>query len=44
MKPSVVLKAVVLMYLEDIKGFLNKTDLSVAKKIAMEDTLFRSHI
>lgn len=36
-KPSVVLKAVVLMYIEDIKRFLNKTDLSVAKKIAVED-------
>lgn len=32
------------MYIEDIKRFLNKIDLSVAKKIAVEDTLLRSHI
>lgn len=43
-KPSFVLKAVHLMYIEDIKRFLNKIDLSVAKKIAVEDTLLRSHI
>lgn len=32
------------MYTEDRKRFLNKIDLSVAKKIAVEETLFCSHI
>lgn len=32
------------MYIEDIKRFLNKIDLSVAKKIAVEDTLLHCHI
>lgn len=43
-KPSIVSKAALLMYIEDIKRFLNKIDLSVAKKIAVEDILLRSHI
>lgn len=43
-EPSILLKAALLMYTEDIKRFLNKIDLSVAKKIAVEDTLLCSHI
>lgn len=43
-KLNFVLKTTFLMYTEDRKRFLNKIDLSVAKKIAVEDTLFCSHI
>lgn len=39
-----VFKAALLMYIEDIKRFLNKIDLSEAKKIAVEDTLLFGHI
>ena len=43
-KPSILLKAALLMYMEDINRFLNKIDLSVAMKMAVEDTLLYSHI
>jgi hypothetical protein len=39
MKLNIALTAALLMYREDIKRFFNRIDLSVTKKIAVEDTL-----
>lgn len=43
-KLNIVWRVALLMYIEDTKRFLNRIDLSVAKKIAVEDTLLCGHI